>query len=40
VLRTVLLFVRRAVRLVYAELPEPVAVCSPPPPPALTNPWR
>jgi hypothetical protein len=22
---------------VYAELPEPVAVCSPPPPPALTN---
>jgi hypothetical protein len=31
VLRTALLFVRRAVRLVYAELPKPVAVCSPPP---------
>jgi hypothetical protein len=29
VLRTALLFVRSAVRLVYAELPEPVAVCSP-----------
>jgi hypothetical protein len=29
VLRTALLFIRRAVRLVYAELPEPVAVCSP-----------
>src|ERR1700675_4075141 len=28
-LRTALLFVRSAVRLVYAELPEPVAVCSP-----------
>src|SRR6185437_13639970 len=29
VLRTALLFVRRAVRLVSAELPGPVAVCSP-----------
>src|ERR1700758_3535337 len=29
VLRTALLFVRSAVRLVYAELPGPVAVCSP-----------
>jgi hypothetical protein len=29
VLRTALLFVRSAVRLVSAELPEPVAVCSP-----------
>ena len=29
VLRTALLFVRSAVRLVYAELSEPVAVCSP-----------
>jgi hypothetical protein len=29
VLRTALLFIRSAVRLVYAELPEPVAVCSP-----------
>jgi hypothetical protein len=29
VLRTALLFVRSAVRLVYAELPEPVVVCSP-----------
>ena len=28
-LRTALLFVRSAVRLVYAELPGPVAVCSP-----------
>jgi hypothetical protein len=28
-LRTAFLFVRSAVRLVYAELPEPVAVCSP-----------
>src|SRR5271166_637136 len=28
-LRTALLFVRRAVRLMYAQLPEPVAVCSP-----------
>ena len=28
-LRTALLFVRRAVRLVYGELPGPVAVCSP-----------
>jgi Transposase, Mutator family len=28
-LRTALLFVRRAVRLVYAELPEAAAVCSP-----------
>jgi hypothetical protein len=28
-LRTALLFVRRAVRLVCAELPGPVAVCSP-----------
>ena len=29
VLRTALLFVRSAVRLVYADPPEPVAVCSP-----------
>jgi hypothetical protein len=29
VLRTALLFVRSAVRLVYSELPGPVAVCSP-----------
>src|SRR6476660_8541340 len=29
VLRTALLFVRSAVRLVYAELRQPVAVCSP-----------
>jgi hypothetical protein len=28
-LRTAFLFVRSAVRLVYAELPGPVAVCSP-----------
>ena len=28
-LRTALLFVRRAIRLVYGELPGPVAVCSP-----------
>ena len=28
-LRTALLFVRRAARLVYAELPGPVAVCLP-----------
>ena len=28
-LRTALLFVRSAVRLVYAELPGPVAVCLP-----------
>jgi hypothetical protein len=28
VLRTALLIVRRAVRLVYAKLPRPVAVCS------------
>src|SRR5271170_7321624 len=29
VLRTAFLFVRSAVRLVYADLPEPIVVCSP-----------